>query len=47
MSRILVVDDDRAVRVLLKSILVKDSHEVIESPDGSSALLAARKRDPT
>ena len=46
MSRILVVDDDRAVRVLLKSILVKDSHEVIESPDGSSALVATREERP-
>ena len=46
MSRILVVDDDSSVRVLLKSILVRDRHDVIESPDGRSALSSLSRDKP-
>ncbi|MGD9907423.1 SpoIIE-like protein with response regulator receiver domain protein [Mesotoga sp. HF07.pep.5.2.highcov] len=47
MSRILVVDDDLSVRVLLKSILSRDNHDVVESADGRSAFssLAVQKPD--
>ena len=38
MSVILVVDDDSATRVLVRSILEIAGHEVIEAPHGSAAL---------
>ena len=38
MSVILVVDDDSATRLLVRSILEIDGHEVIEAPHGSAAL---------
>jgi len=38
MSMILVVDDDSATRLLVRSILEIDGHEVIEAPHGSAAL---------
>jgi len=38
MSVILVVDDDPATRLLVRSILEIDGHEVIEAPHGSAAL---------
>ena len=34
MARILVIDDDRQVRTLLRMILEREGHEVIEAPDG-------------
>ncbi|WP_289059543.1 SpoIIE family protein phosphatase [Mesotoga prima] len=46
MSRILVVDDDLSVRVLLKSILARDEHEVVESADGKSAFSSLSKGKP-
>jgi CheY-like chemotaxis protein len=38
MSTILVVDDDSATRLLVRSILEIAGHEVIEAPHGSAAL---------
>jgi CheY-like chemotaxis protein len=38
MSTILVVDDDSAMRLLVRSILEIAGHEVIEAPHGSAAL---------
>ncbi len=38
MARILVVDDERAVRVTMRRILEKDGHEVCEAGDGEAAL---------
>jgi CheY-like chemotaxis protein len=38
MSVILVVDDDTAMRLLVRSILEIAGHEVIEAPHGSAAL---------
>jgi phosphoserine phosphatase RsbU/P len=46
MSRILVVDDDLSVRVLLKSILARDEHEVVESADGESAFSSLSRGKP-
>jgi two-component system, cell cycle sensor histidine kinase and response regulator CckA len=42
---ILLVDDDRAVRQLLRKLLEKADHVVIEAPDGEEALLVARLHD--
>ena len=38
MSRVMVIDDDAAVRLLLRKALERDGHSVIEEPDGKSAL---------
>jgi len=38
MSRVLVVDDDEAVRVVAEAILRADGHEVATAPDGETAL---------
>jgi two-component system, cell cycle sensor histidine kinase and response regulator CckA len=42
---ILLVDDDRAVRQLLRKLLEKGDYMVIEAPDGEEALLVARLHD--
>jgi two-component system, cell cycle sensor histidine kinase and response regulator CckA len=42
---ILLVDDDRAVRKLLRKLLEKGDYMVIEAPDGEEALLVARLHD--
>jgi CheY-like chemotaxis protein len=41
-SRVLVVDDDRAIRSLLRDLLVDDGHEVATAADGAEALDALR-----
>lgn len=46
MGKILVIDDDRTVRALLKMILKKDGHEVIECSDGFGGLKEANFVDP-
>lgn len=46
MSKILVVDDDASVRVLLRTILKRDGHDVIECPDGKSTFKAAIDQRP-
>jgi CheY-like chemotaxis protein len=46
MALILVVDDDDAVRGLVKKILVKEGHEVLEAPDGQVALRMWEERRP-
>jgi CheY-like chemotaxis protein len=38
MSRVLVVDDDEAVRVVAEAILRADGHEVATAADGEKAL---------
>jgi|SRR5262245_54042618 len=38
--RILVIDDDRQVRALLRNCLARDGHDVIEAEDGASGLAA-------
>jgi two-component system, cell cycle sensor histidine kinase and response regulator CckA len=42
---ILLVDDDHAVRKLLRKLLEKGDYMVIEAPDGEEALLVARLHD--
>lgn len=46
MGKILVIDDDRTVRALLKMILKKDGHEVIECSQGFDGLKEANSIDP-
>ncbi|MFC1835114.1 response regulator [Thermodesulfobacteriota bacterium] len=38
MGRILVVDDDNQVREMLKQMLERDGHEVVEASDGNAAI---------
>lgn len=47
MSRVLVVDDDRATRDLLGCILTRAGHSVVEAEDAASALAVIRRRPPS
>jgi len=38
MARIMVVDDERAVRDLMRAVLVSAGHDVVEAHDGEEAL---------
>ena len=38
MARILVVDDDKAVRLLLRAMLERRGHSVVEAEDGAEGL---------
>lgn len=40
MAQILLVDDDRAVRCLLRAVLQDDGHTILEAADGAEALAA-------
>ncbi|MFP4379143.1 MAG: response regulator [Candidatus Sumerlaeia bacterium] len=46
MARILVVDDDEQVRVMLRQMLSRMDHEVIDVDNGDDAILEYRK-EPT
>jgi DNA-binding response OmpR family regulator len=46
MARVLIVDDEAAIRELCRVNLVLAGHEVIEAPDGVKALEAARTQHP-
>lgn len=45
MGRVLLVDDDDALREVLRAYLARDGHEVLEAADGDSALAAAPRCD--
>ncbi len=45
-GNVLVVDDDEISRELMKDILEKDGHNVIEAPDGGEALKAVSEKIP-
>ncbi len=45
MARILVVDDEAAVRTAIRKFLSRSDHEVVEAADGETALTMYRK-DP-
>lgn len=45
MARILVVDDEAAVRKAIRKFLLRADHEVVEAADGETALTMYRK-DP-
>ena len=46
MSKILIIDDEAAVRGILKFQLEKAGHEVLEGADGDEALRLARTSKP-
>lgn len=46
MSRILIVDDDRDVRRVLRRVMEADGHTVVECPDGRDALRAMTEEQP-
>ena len=46
MSMVLVVDDDSSTRTVLRMILEKDGHEVIEAEHGEAALVHITPRLP-
>ncbi len=46
MATILIADDEPRIRLLLRSILSGDGHEVVEAADGEAALAAARAHRP-
>ena len=46
MSRILVIDDDVPLRLVLRSILERAGHTVLDAPDGRSGM-ALWRREPT
>ncbi len=46
MARILIVDDERKVRVVLKNLLEMEGHEVREAEDGAYALKAVEEDAP-
>jgi len=43
-ARVLVVDDDRALRRLALDVLAEAGHELLEAPDGARALALLRER---
>ena len=46
MSKILILDDEPANRLLLATILASAGHELVEASTGAEALLLARQRRP-
>jgi CheY-like chemotaxis protein len=46
MSRVLVVDDDEAVRIVAEAILLADGHEVATAADGEKALSVLADQAP-
>jgi CheY-like chemotaxis protein len=46
MARILIVDDDEALRATMRRMLQASGHEVIEAGDGERALVLAAKHPP-
>lgn len=46
MSKILIVDDEPSIRSLVRDVLELEGHEIIEAPDGPTALAAVDSDDP-
>lgn len=46
MARILVADDDRNARLLIRTLAEHAGHDVVEAADGERALLLARESPP-
>lgn len=46
MKKILIVDDERPVREMLKKFLTKKGYEVFDAEDADSALKAVREKSP-
>ncbi len=47
MTTILIADDDSRIRLLLRTILRREGHRVVEAVDGDEALAAIREHRPT
>jgi len=45
-SRVLVTDDDRMIRMLVRMLLEKEGHEVLEAENGKMAIAMARRERP-
>lgn len=45
-GRVLVVDDQAPNRALIRKMLARDGHDVLEAGDGHQALALAREADP-
>lgn len=45
-NKILVVDDEKTIRVLIRKILENEQYEVIESTNGYEAVESAKKENP-
>lgn len=43
MARILIIDDEECIRVMLKLVLERAGHEVVEAGDGKEAVLKFRE----
>ena len=46
MSRVLIVDDDPDIRLLLRLELAAEGHEIVEAGDGEAALAAVISQTP-
>lgn len=46
MSKILIVDDEPSIRSLVRDVLELEGHEILEAPDGPSALALVDSDDP-
>ena len=46
MSKILIVDDEPSIRSLVRDVLELEGHDIIEAPDGPSALALVDSDDP-
>jgi len=46
MAHILVIEDDEQIRVLLRQILEREGHEVLEAPEGDKGLKIYRENLP-
>ncbi len=47
MHKILVVDDERSVRMLMLNLLEKEQYEVMEAANGKEAVELARRENPS
>ena len=47
MHKILVADDEKSVRMLMRNLLEKEEYEVIEAVDGKEAVEFARRENPS
>jgi len=46
MSKILIVDDEKTIRSVLRSLLEKEGYEIIEAENGAAGVEFAKKEDP-
>ena len=46
-GKIMVVDDNAATRRMVRNALIRNGHDVIEAPDGQTALELMRTEQPS